>query len=288
MTRRSGVLAAMAALARRSALSAAPSSRVRRLRRQQMGSRHLQSLQLQLRQLRIGASSPSSPAARPSGSPTSPSTPTALGLPEGSVKDVRVDLPTGPQRQPRGDQRPVHRGDRSRAAPARAPPKSGRSKRPRSTCSAWSRSRSPRPSTTSCPNRASRPSSASASTSRCCSTSRSSSKAASTGRATTTRASRSAKSPTRCRSRATGSSSKGTAGNGSFITVGSNCSGSTTTGLTVDSHENPGELPPLRHDADRPGRPEGSTRPAAAKSPSTRASRSPRAPTRPTRRPVRR
>lgn len=32
----------------------------------------------------------------------------------------------------------------------------------------------------------------------------------------------------------------GTAGNGSFITVGSNCQGSTTTGLIVDSHEAPG------------------------------------------------
>ena len=33
---------------------------------------------------------------------------------------------------------------------------------------------------------------------------------------------------------------EGQAGNGSFITVGSNCTGSTTTGLTVDSHEAPG------------------------------------------------
>lgn len=33
---------------------------------------------------------------------------------------------------------------------------------------------------------------------------------------------------------------EGQAGNGSFITVGSNCSGSTTTGLTVDSHQAPG------------------------------------------------
>jgi hypothetical protein len=33
---------------------------------------------------------------------------------------------------------------------------------------------------------------------------------------------------------------EGTAGNGSFITVGSNCDGSTTTGLTVDSYEAPG------------------------------------------------
>jgi hypothetical protein len=33
---------------------------------------------------------------------------------------------------------------------------------------------------------------------------------------------------------------EGQAGDGSFITVGSNCQGSTTTGLDVDSHENPG------------------------------------------------
>jgi hypothetical protein len=33
---------------------------------------------------------------------------------------------------------------------------------------------------------------------------------------------------------------EGQAGNGSFITIGSNCAGSTTTGLTVDSHEAPG------------------------------------------------
>ena len=33
---------------------------------------------------------------------------------------------------------------------------------------------------------------------------------------------------------------EGQAGDGSFITVGSNCDGSTTTGLSVDSHENPG------------------------------------------------
>lgn len=33
---------------------------------------------------------------------------------------------------------------------------------------------------------------------------------------------------------------EGQAGNGSFITVGSNCTGSTTTGLTIDSHEAPG------------------------------------------------
>ena len=33
---------------------------------------------------------------------------------------------------------------------------------------------------------------------------------------------------------------EGRAGDGSFITVGSNCTGSTTTGLTVDSHEAPG------------------------------------------------
>jgi hypothetical protein len=33
---------------------------------------------------------------------------------------------------------------------------------------------------------------------------------------------------------------EGQVGNGSFITVGSNCTGSTTTGLTVDSHEAPG------------------------------------------------
>jgi hypothetical protein len=33
---------------------------------------------------------------------------------------------------------------------------------------------------------------------------------------------------------------EGRAGDGSFITVGSNCSGSTTSGLTVDSHEAPG------------------------------------------------
>jgi hypothetical protein len=33
---------------------------------------------------------------------------------------------------------------------------------------------------------------------------------------------------------------EGRAGNGSFITVGSNCNGSTTTGLTVDSYEAPG------------------------------------------------
>jgi hypothetical protein len=35
---------------------------------------------------------------------------------------------------------------------------------------------------------------------------------------------------------------EGQAGDGSFITVGSNCGGSTTTGLTVDSHENPGSF----------------------------------------------
>ncbi len=35
---------------------------------------------------------------------------------------------------------------------------------------------------------------------------------------------------------------QGRAGNGSFITVGSNCSGSTTTGLTVDSHQSPNRL----------------------------------------------
>ena len=34
----------------------------------------------------------------------------------------------------------------------------------------------------------------------------------------------------------------GTAGNGSFITVGSNCQGTTTSGLTVDSHEAPGSF----------------------------------------------
>lgn len=39
---------------------------------------------------------------------------------------------------------------------------------------------------------------------------------------------------------------EGQAGNGSFITVGSNCSGSTTTGLTVDSHQAPGAF--LRYD----------------------------------------
>jgi hypothetical protein len=35
---------------------------------------------------------------------------------------------------------------------------------------------------------------------------------------------------------------EGKAGNGSFITIGSNCSGSTTTGLSVDSHQNPGNF----------------------------------------------
>jgi hypothetical protein len=35
---------------------------------------------------------------------------------------------------------------------------------------------------------------------------------------------------------------EGLSGNGSFITVGSNCNGSTTTGLTVDSHESPNRL----------------------------------------------
>jgi hypothetical protein len=35
---------------------------------------------------------------------------------------------------------------------------------------------------------------------------------------------------------------RGQAGNGSFITIGSNCSGSTTTGLSVDSHQNPGKF----------------------------------------------
>jgi hypothetical protein len=35
---------------------------------------------------------------------------------------------------------------------------------------------------------------------------------------------------------------EGLAGNGSFITVGSNCNGSTTTGLTVDSHESSNRL----------------------------------------------
>ncbi len=35
---------------------------------------------------------------------------------------------------------------------------------------------------------------------------------------------------------------EGQAGDGSFITVGSNCAGSTTTGLSVDSHENPGNF----------------------------------------------
>jgi len=35
---------------------------------------------------------------------------------------------------------------------------------------------------------------------------------------------------------------EGRAGDGSFITVGSNCNGSTTTGLTVDSHEAPGSF----------------------------------------------
>lgn len=35
---------------------------------------------------------------------------------------------------------------------------------------------------------------------------------------------------------------EGQAGNGSFITVGSNCSGTTTTGLSVDSHQNPGKF----------------------------------------------
>lgn len=35
---------------------------------------------------------------------------------------------------------------------------------------------------------------------------------------------------------------QGRAGNGSFITVGSNCNGSTTTGLTVDSHQSPNRL----------------------------------------------
>jgi len=35
---------------------------------------------------------------------------------------------------------------------------------------------------------------------------------------------------------------EGRAGNGSFITVGSNCNGSTTTGLTVDSHQSPTRL----------------------------------------------
>jgi hypothetical protein len=35
---------------------------------------------------------------------------------------------------------------------------------------------------------------------------------------------------------------EGQAGDGSFITIGTNCSGSTTTGLSVDSHQNPGQF----------------------------------------------